>query len=165
MRRLPKQVGAQLSGRPLAWARTETGWVAGTRTEFVSVPDDAEAATVVLGWEQIEAADWVSDESRLTVSEVGSYGEPRATHVFTLDEPGRILELVRERVTASVVLQRWVPVADKRGLRVIGRRSPAGGPVAWMHEYDEAVDPADPEVEAVAEQALAAARADVGDSI
>ena len=66
-------------------------------------------------------------------------------------------------MTASVVLQRWVPVRGKKGLTVIGRRSPVGGPVAWMHAYDAGLDPADPEVAAVADQALAQAQAEVGE--
>jgi hypothetical protein len=70
---------------------------------------------------------------------------------------------VRERVTASIVLQRRVPVDSKLGLTVIGRRSPVGGPVSWMHSYDAGLDPDDPVVGLVADQALAQARAEVGD--
>ena len=77
-------------------------------------------------WEQVEAADWDHDSATLRVSEVGTWGEPRPTHRFTLDEPGRLLELVRERVTASVVLQRHVPIGGRRGVRVIARRAPTG---------------------------------------
>ena len=62
----------------------------------------------------------------LRVSEVGAWGEPRPEHRFVIDEPGRLLELVRERVTASVVLQRHVPVDGRRGVRVIARRAPGG---------------------------------------
>ena len=46
---------------------------------------------------------------------------------------------------------------------MIGRRSPVGGPVAWMHAYDPGLDPDDPEVVAVADLALAQAQAEVGD--
>ena len=53
------------------------------------------------------------------------WGEQRPEHAFAIDEPGRLLELVRERVTASVVLQRHVPVDGRRGVRVIARRAPA----------------------------------------
>ena len=80
-----------------------------------------------------------------------------------MDDPALLLQLVRERVTASIVLQRWVPVRGKHGLTVIGRRSPAGGPVTWMHAYDLGLDPADPEVAAAADQALLAAQAEIGE--
>ena len=59
-------------------------------------------------------------------------------------EPQALLQLVRERVSASVVLQRGRIVEGKRGLKVIGRRSPAGGPIRWMFEYDDGLDPDDP---------------------
>ncbi len=61
------------------------------------------------------------------------------------------------------MLQRRVPVHGKLGLTVIGRRSPVGGPVTWMHAYDAGLDPDDPEVAAVAAVALAEAEAEVGD--
>jgi hypothetical protein len=83
--------------------------------------------------------------------------------VLDLDEPGRVLELVRERVTASIVLQRHVPVEGRRGLRVIARRAPRGDqPLLWLFEYDEGIDPADPDVARLAEEALEVARQDVG---
>ena len=70
-------------------------------------------------------------------------------HTFTIPEPGNLLVLVRERVTASVVLQRHVPYADRRGPAVIARRAPRGDrPVAWFVEYDEGVEPDDPDVQA-----------------
>ena len=64
----------------------------------------------------------------LRVVEVGTWGEPRAEHRFASPSPGRLLELVRERVTASVVLQRHVPVRGRAGVRVIARRAPARRP-------------------------------------
>jgi len=121
------------------------------------------AETTRIPWEEVEAAEWDSDTAVLRVSEVGSWGEDRPVHRFTIEEPGRLLELVRERVTASVVLQRHVPLDGRRGLRVIARRAPRGDrPVQWFHEYDEGIDPADPAVRKAAEEALDAARADVG---
>ena len=74
-----------------------------------------------------------------------------------------MLQLVRERVTASVVLQRHVAVTGSRGLRVIARRAPSGhGDLVWIYEFDEGVDPDDPDVRRLAADALAAAQADVG---
>ena len=92
------------------------------------------------------------------------YGEPRPAYDLVMDDhPALLLQLVRERVTASVVLQRWVPVRGKVGLTVIGRRSPVGGPIEWMHAYDRGLDPNDPEVVVVADLALLQAQAEVGD--
>lgn len=119
--------------------------------------------TVRIPWEEVQAADWDQDSGTLRISEVGSWGEERPQHVFTVEEPGRLLELVRERVTASVVLQRQVPINGRRGVRVIARRAPRGDqPITWLYEYDEGIDPDDPAVRAAAEEALATAQAEVG---
>jgi hypothetical protein len=70
---------------------------------------------------------------------------------------------VRERVTASVVLQRRVLTEGKKGLLVIGRRSPVGdGEVFWAYDFDPGVDPEDPSVMALAEAGLRAAQDDLG---
>ena len=114
-------------------------------------------------WEEVEDAAWDQEARRLRVTGVGAYGEPRPSYAFEMEDPALLLQLVRERVTASIVLQRRVPVRGKLGLTVIGRRSPVGGPVAWMHAYDPGLDPDDPEVVAVADLALAQAQAEVGD--
>jgi hypothetical protein len=146
----------------LARAESSSGAVvAGTRDAlYVSAPDTGD---IRIPWEQVEAADWDRDTSQLRFSEVGSWGEERVEHALTIEEPGRLLELVRERVTASVVLQRHVPIAGRRGLRVIARRAPRGDrPLVWFYEYDEGIDPRDSHVRAAAEAALAAARDEVG---
>ena len=139
-------------------------WVLGTRSFLVVVPPVATTDARLIPWEQVEDAAWEQDATRLRITEVGQYGEPRPAHDLVMDDhPGLLLQLVRERVTASVVLQRWVPVRGRAGLTVIGRRSPAGGPIAWMHAYDRGLDPADPEVVVVADLALLQAEAEVGD--
>ncbi len=145
----------------LATATTTDGTVlAGTRDAFYVVAGDE---TRRVPWEQVEAADWDRDTNAFRLSEVGSWGNQRPVHTGTLPEPGRLLELVRERVTASLVLQRHVAVSGRRGLRVIARRAPSGaGGVLWVYEYDEGVDPEDETVRAAAREALEAMRRDVG---
>lgn len=136
-------------------------WLLGTRFAlYVVVPGEE---PVRLPWESVQAADWDKDAGTLAVSEVGTYGDARASYAFALEDPALLLQLIRERVTASVVLQRGYLVTDKKGFKVIGRRSPAGGRIAWMHEYDAGIDPEDPEVREAAAEALVRARADVGE--
>jgi hypothetical protein len=144
--------------RLLAWASVagSDGAVGGTR-DALYLPER-------IPWEEVASADWDQDESTLTVVEVGVFGEPRPTHVVRLERAPRLLQLVRERVTASIALQRHVTVRGRKGVRVLARRAPGRhGPLAWFVEYDDGLDPSDPEVEAVVAEALAAARADVGD--
>jgi hypothetical protein len=88
----------------------------------------------------------------------------RPEHRLALIDPDRLLSLVRERVTASIVVQRHLPVRGQQGLRVLGRRAPGGhGAIAWFVDYDDGLDPADPDVAAVADEALSSARGDVGE--
>lgn len=115
-----------------------------------------------IDWEQVETADWDGETSTFRVSEVGRWGEERPVHVFVLDDARVFLELVHDRVTASVVIQRHVTVPNG-AVRVIARRAPHGeSRIVWLYEYDEGVDPDDPRVQAAAEHALALAKADVG---
>ncbi len=142
----------------LAWAEATDGTVvAGTR-------DAVYVGSTRLPWEQVEAAEWDRDADLLRLSEVGTWGERRVEHALSFDDPGRLLQLVRERVTASIVLQRHVSVDGRRGVRVIARRAPnRDRPIAWFYEYDEGVDPADPAVREVAETALKTAREELGE--
>ncbi|HWJ08382.1 MAG TPA: hypothetical protein VNS46_03345 [Nocardioides sp.] len=143
--------------RVLASATAGSGEVGGTR-DALYLPEAGR-----LPWEEIAAADWDPDERTLTVTETGRFGEERAVHVLHLDDAGRLLQLVRERVTASIALQRHVPVAERRSVRILARQAPGRrGELAWFVEYDAGLDPADPAVDAVVQAALAAARADIG---
>ncbi|GAB2882697.1 hypothetical protein [Nocardioides pacificus] len=154
--------------KALAWAATPDGrFVVGTR-DAVYLPADSEVApgqdAVRIPWEDVEGADWDADGSRLRVTEVGSWGTVRPDHRLELTDPALLLQLVRERVTASIVLQRRVSVEGRKGLAVIARRAPRGDrPMRWFFEYDEGVDPEDPAVAELATQALADARSEVGD--
>jgi len=142
--------------RLLAWTTTVDGIVIGGTRDALYLPER-------LPWEQVEAADWDSESATFRVREVGSWGRPRVEHEFTFEEPGRLLQLVRERVTASVVLQRHVPIWGKRGVRVIARRAPGRhDDLSWVYEFDEGVDPDDPEVRRLAAEALVAAREELG---
>lgn len=161
-----ESAGLQRREKVLAFAQDpgsdqKERWLLGTRLALYLVT--AGEGTVRLPWETVQAADWDQDAETLTVSEVGEYGAARAAYVFSLEAPVLLLQLIRERVTASVVLQRGYLVDGKTGFKVIGRRSPNGGPIAWMHEYDAGIDPESPEVRAAAEEALVRARADVGE--
>ena len=168
LRRERPPIRVERGERLLADAVAAEGHLGGTRDALYLLRSRGSGAlgleeTIRIPWEEVQAADWDQDSSTLRVSEVGSWGEVRPDHHFTLEAPGLLLELVRERVTASVILQRHVPIVGKRGVRVIARRAPGGHqPVQWIYEYDEGVDPADPVVQAVAAEALEAARADVG---
>ena len=158
----PREVLAELHGaKPLASTETTDGsWLFGTRDALVVV-DPVETRRIP--WEQVESADWDQDAETLRVVEVAPYGERRPEHHLGLTDAGLFLALVRERVTASVVLSRRVPLGRGKGLNVVGRRPPRGtGEITWAYELDPGVDPKDPGVRAAAEEALRVARTDAG---
>jgi hypothetical protein len=157
LRRTAPAVDVAAGEKVLAWAAAGSGVVAGTRSALY-LPDGAR-----IPWEQVEAADWDLESATLKVTEVGTWGEPRPSYSFVLTETGRLLELVRERVTATVVLQRHVPLRGSRGVRVIARRAATGDrALTWLFEYDEGIDPDDPFVEHAAQEALTAAQGEIG---
>lgn len=158
-RRPPLEVAKR--ERLLAWAGRGDDVVGGTRAA-VYLPQR-------VPWEQVASAEWDDDESTLRVVEVAPYGDVNPVHTVRLDDvagAARFLQLVRERVSASIVLQRHVAVRGRLGVRVLGRRAPGGrGQIAWFVEYDDRLDPSDPLVAAVVDRALAAAQADVGSDV
>jgi hypothetical protein len=162
IRRTRPPIEVPTGERLLAWATAGSGALVGGTRDALYVAASAGQVEARLPWEQVEAADWDRETSVLRVTGVGSWGERRPEYAFTIEEPGRLLELVRERVTASVVLQRHVALEGRRGVRVIARRAPRGDqPLQWVFEYDEGIDPDDPFVQHAAAEALAAARGEV----
>lgn len=126
---------------------------------------DSSAATSVtrIPWEQVHRADWDQETSMLRIERVQEYGTPVEAWTLELEDPRAFLSLLRERVSASVVVQTRVEVGRKKGLTVIGRRAPAGdGDVTWAYQFDPGVDPDDPAVMAAAERALAEAQESLG---
>ena len=148
--------------RVLAAAQAVDGtWVLGTRERLCAVTPDT--GVIRLRWEDVQRADWDRDTATLRVEAVRDYGEPVAATTYRLEEPGSLVPLVRERVSASVVLQRRVAVAGKRGFTVVARRSPTGaGDLTWSFELDLGVDPDDPVIAAATELALGEAKESLG---
>jgi hypothetical protein len=163
-REVVARAGLARGDRPLAQTpTTDGGWLFGTRDALVVIPADPSGSVLRIRWQDVETADWDREEERLRVSEVGEFGQVRPVHEFSLADPGRLLPMVRERVTASVLLQRRVPVTGSTGLTVVARRSPQGdGGISWALEYDVGVDPDDPVVRLAAEQGLRDAADEVG---
>ncbi len=116
-----------------------------------------------LPWESIEQASWDRDSEHLVVVETADFGEPRPTHRVALPDPERLLQLIRERVTASIVISFFEPVQGKRGITVSGRRSPhSDDEVVWSVLVDPGLDEGSGPVRAAAQRALAAARSEIG---
>ena len=162
---VPADVLARLphGERVLAHARSTDGtWLLGSRTALHLVSTLVDTVETI-AWQQVERAEWDRDAERLRVCEVGEYGVRRPVHELAVSDPGTLLAFVRERVTASVVLQRRVVVSGRRGFTVIARRSPDGtGGLTWAYEFDAGVDPEDPQVRRLAEAGLQTAAEELG---
>ncbi|MGN6783462.1 MAG: hypothetical protein ACTHJH_18405, partial [Marmoricola sp.] len=152
--------------RVLAAAAADDGsrWLVATRRHLAVVPaPDAEAVAPELwSWDQVRTAAWDAAAATLRLEEVGAWGEHRRSAAYEVVEGERLIGLVRERVTASVVLRRRVGVQGRRGFDVVGRRNPAGGPLQWLVELDGGVATTGAGLAELGDPALAPARAEVG---
>ena len=111
--------------RVLAWGRSPTGHAIASPSVLSF---DDETGWTHLGWHEIERGGWEESSSRLAWTRYG--GEP----VFLeLTEAGRLPEVFRERVAASIVLERFVPIRNNRGVLIVGRRdlSQADAQITW----------------------------------
>ncbi|WP_328321801.1 hypothetical protein OHA70_25365 [Kribbella sp. NBC_00382] len=138
-------------------------WVAGSRAALY-LPTETEGAVRRVGWEKIERAGWDSEESVLRVYETTAFGTPLRATELKVEDPGRFGQLLRERIDASVLVQRHVPLAGKKGVRVVGRRNPSepDAPVSWNFVLDKGLEPTQPGLVERAEAALAAVRDEFG---
>jgi hypothetical protein len=142
--------------RVLTAARLIDGtWVAATQRALLLPGRRVE-------WSTITHAEWSDDGATLTVDEFGTAGGDPGTCRLVLDEPGRLPEVVRERVTASIVASRHAAVRGRAGVRVVARRAPGSDEVVWQVVVDRELDPADPGVQAASEAAIADLRRELG---
>ncbi|RJL21451.1 hypothetical protein [Bailinhaonella thermotolerans] len=132
--------------RPLAHAVTPQGGHVVATTLALHLPTGAR-----LPWETVERAQWKDDWVHVFTTD----GEE---HHVRLSEAGRLPEVLRERVTASIVVNRHVRLdvggPEERGVRIMARRAPGSDRLTWTFAFDEGLDPEDPGLRAAAEQAL-----------
>lgn len=105
-------------------------------------------------WFQVDRGVW--DEEGLTVTTTDG-----RSHRALLPEPGRVPEAVRERVIASIVVNHYVPLDARGGVRLVARRADADR-LIWEFVFDPGLDPDDPGLRALAEQALEETRRSFG---
>ena len=114
----------------------------------------------LLPWERIETAAW--ERPHLLLREVAEVAGRGAEHRVELADEGDLPAVVRDRVTASVAWSSHVRLGADGGVRLVGRRDPDSEQFAWQLVFDEGLDPADPELRARAERALADVRRSIG---
>jgi hypothetical protein len=127
---------------------TGGGWAAATAQALVGPGWRVE-------WADVAHAKWLAEDATLVLDPVPGTFPPLRVR---LAEPGRVPETVHERVMASIVVSRRVPVPGG-SVRVVGRRTDGGG-LTWQLVPD-GVDVDDPEVRPVVDAALAGLRAEL----
>jgi hypothetical protein len=147
--------------RPMAYAQSRDGlWWVGTPAALY-LPRGSE--WVRLPWEVIEHAEWEQDSGTLLVTEAADFGERQQQYRADLNDASRLLQLIRERVTASVVLTRFVPVEGRAGMTLVGRRAPGtDGEIEWSFVLGAGLEPEDPRLREIAQQALVEAARELG---
>jgi hypothetical protein len=149
-RRLPADVAIDPDDRVLTHARTAQGGYAVATDRALYLPGGTR-----LPWYTIDRGVWDEDGLRILTTK----GE---THSVSLPSPGRLPEAVRERVTNSIVASRHVPLTDLGGVRLVARRVPGKDQPVWELLFDAGLDPSDPGLRALAEQALEEVRRSLG---
>ncbi len=114
---LAAQPGRQV--RVLAWATMPNGYAIASPS---ALSYGSESGWDHLGWHQIERGGWDSESGRLAWTLYGG-----GSGDVSLDKPGRLPEVFRERVAASIVLEKFVPIRNGRGVLISGRRDLAEG--------------------------------------
>jgi hypothetical protein len=99
----------------------------------------------------------------MLVTEAADFGVRPAQHRADFDDASKLLQLIRERVTASVVLTRFVPVVGRVGMTLVGRRAPGtDGSIEWSFVLAEGLDPDDPQLREIARRALVETERELG---
>ncbi len=106
-------------------------------------------------WQEIAKATW----EQPWLMFVTVQGEQTKIH---LDPFGEMPPLVRDRVTASVVIRERVPLDIAGSVVCIGRREPLGDSISWVLEFDSEENARDPQVRESADRALAELRSTLG---
>jgi hypothetical protein len=148
--------------RPLAWANDTSGrWYVGTDRALHLPAADAHRR---VPWELVERADWQQDSEVLTVVEIGAAAAEETRTSIAVAEPGRLLELIQERVTKSVVSTSYTPIDGRQGVTVVARRSPTGrGPITWSYVLSRGLDPTDAQVAELVVRAQVKAEQELGE--
>lgn len=146
-------VGVPEGERVLAAARDAAGgWLVATTHALHGL---AGGAPHRLEWHRIARATW--EEGVLDVR------VPRELPLrWRVDVPGRVPDVVRDRVTASIVIDTHARLVGRAGVRIVGRRRPGAEEPDWTLTFDQGLDPADPQVRALADAALADLRRQLG---
>lgn len=146
---------ASRQARILAWARSTTGFCIGSPA---ALSTGTEAGFTHVGWHEIEHGGWNAETSRLSWTKYPSEDGRSRRGFVDLVDPARIPELFRERVAASVVFERFVPLAssEEGGVTISARRDLGGtaDQISWHASPTRGANWRDAAIRAEAERVL-----------
>ena len=115
--------------RILAWARTPAGCCIASPA---ALSYEYEEGWRHVGWHEIERGGWNAELGKLSWALHAAPGQPSPRGSLELVDPGRLPELFRERISATIAIERFVPLVGERGVTITARRDLGGtGTVAW----------------------------------
>ena len=117
-------------------------------------------------WQDIDQARWSSSDLRFVEEGHGEHTIRLRTEL-TGDavDYRRMAETVAERVTSTILVNRFVPFPSpesSRGFRLVARRTPLGSEIDWRVHLGEGLDPQDPRLSDAVSRALALLREQMG---
>lgn len=127
---LPKQLSTQLSAgeRVMAWSEIATGYVVVSDLRILVFSGQEPQSDLIesRSWQDAISAGW----NEPTLDLVFSADSAIDTLRIDLPAPGLVPAVVRDRVTAAIVFDRVVEIADLGKVRFIARRADNG--VDWV---------------------------------
>jgi hypothetical protein len=159
-RRRTQLVGLALEPgeRVLASASGNTGTVVATnRRLLVPLPGGHDG----IDWETVDRATWDGEGNVLTITQTAPVGTRPRQYRLRVEDAGRLLDVVREQVTASVVISRYVLIDGDHGVRITGRRQPGKAKLSWIVTVDKGLSFDTPGVRDQIDAAVTSVRAEV----
>lgn len=163
-KRIPVEVASVVADLPpgeklKAWA-TGPALVSGAPTIVVATTRALYAPGILdrLEWQDIVRASWDAPMLEIVISRDGSSRPVR----IQLDPAGSVPQILNERVSASIVMQRHIELVGKAGASLVARRVPGSDEVRWDTIFDAGVDSHDPKLREEAERKLQWLRESVG---
>ena len=159
----PRLPGGVASGIGVLPGEKVVAW--GSRSAI----DDAPATYVIatdralylqsgrIPWHEVSKASWNDP-----VLDVVLDGPNARSFRADLDEARDLPAAVHDRVTDSVVVSEWVELTPTSGARMVARRDSDDGSIHWSVVFDAGLDPADPDLRATVDEALARLRDALG---
>jgi hypothetical protein len=158
---LPTEAAAALgiadASRVLAWSELEGGGAAAATVEDLRILTPR-GALIARPWVEVDHAVWDQDSRTLAVFWIGTR---QTTPLEVVGEGGRLPEVIRERVQASVVLTASVPLPGGRIGRVALRKA-TDGALTTQQLLPPGVKPDAPGVAAAMAAAAATLQSEAG---